>query len=238
VTNSLFTGNTSANEGGGIANFGTLLTVTNSTFSGNQGNLGGGVANTQALNVMNSTFSGNIAGTKGGGIASFGPQTTVTNSTFFGNTSFGSGGGIVSFDILNITNSTFSNNNGASGGAIDVPPAAVTTLRNTIVANSSSGGNCLVEGGGTLNNGGGNLSWPDTTCPGINKDPKLQPLANNGGKTQTMALGNGSAAINAGVDSICKAKVGAPNFGAGGQDQRGVKRPQGPHCDIGAYEFK
>ena len=34
---------------------------------------------------------------------------------------------------------------------------------------------------GTLVDGGGNLSWPDSSCPGLNQDPKLSPLAKNGG---------------------------------------------------------
>ncbi len=56
---------------------------------------------------------------------------------------------------------------------------------------------------------------------GVN--PKLGPLANNGGPTQTMALKAGSPAIDA-VQFCPPPKT----------DQRGVKR-QGP-CDVGAYE--
>ena len=100
------------------------------------------------------------------------------------------------------------------------------TLKNTIVANSPTGGNCS----GTITDGGGNLSYPDTTCPGINADPMLGPLQNNGGPTETMALGPGSAAIDAANDAICAA---AP---VNNLDQRGIARPQGPHCDIGAVE--
>ncbi len=100
------------------------------------------------------------------------------------------------------------------------------TLKNTIVANSPTGGNCS----GTITDGGGNLSYPDTTCPGINADPMLGPLQNNGGPTETMALGPGSAAIDAANDAICAA---AP---VNNLDQRGIARPQGAHCDIGAVE--
>src|SRR6185503_12185102 len=58
-------------------------------------------------------------------------------------------------------------------------------------------------------------------------DPMLAPIANNGGYTQTMALSIGSAAINTG-----------PNSGCPIYDQRGVARPQGNRCDIGAYELE
>ncbi len=56
-------------------------------------------------------------------------------------------------------------------------------------------------------------------------DPKLGPLANNGGPTLTMALLPGSPAIDAGNTSLAPAS-----------DQRGFRRPAGLAADIGAYE--
>lgn len=105
-----------------------------------------------------------------------------------------------------------------------VPPT--TILQNTIVANNLTGGNCS----GIVTDGGGNLNYPDTTCPGINADPKLGPLQNNLGPTETMALLPGSAAIDAGNDAVCAA---AP---VNNLDQRDITRPPGAHCDIGAVE--
>ena len=61
----------------------------------------------------------------------------------------------------------------------------------------------------------------------ITDDPFLGPLADNGGFTQTHALGAGSSAIDAGDPSFCPAT-----------DQRGVVRPIGSGCDIGAYEYE
>jgi hypothetical protein len=58
-----------------------------------------------------------------------------------------------------------------------------------------------------------------------NTNPQLGPLADNGGPTQTMSPLIGSPAIDAGTDSGCPAT-----------DQRGVARPQGASCDIGAVE--
>ncbi len=73
---------------------------------------------------------------------------------------------------------------------------------------------------------GNNISWPsDNNCPGAQADPKLDTLADNGGPTKTMALLAGSPAIDAGNSETCTAA-----------DQRGVTRPQGESCDIGAYE--
>jgi hypothetical protein len=233
VTNSTFSGNSAGHYGGGIANARTL-TVTSSTFSGNNATLGGGgIFNfgESTLTVSNSTFSGNSSSDPGGGIAT-GGTATVTNSTFYGNTSSNYGGGIASGGngaTLILTNSTFSANSATfDGGGILNDNFGTLTLRNTIVADSPSGGNCGNEGSAIFIDGGGNLSWPDTTCPGINSDPRLDPagLRNNGGPTQTIALLTGSAAIDAAVDGNCPTT-----------DQRGVLRPQGPHCDIGAFEL-
>jgi len=55
---------------------------------------------------------------------------------------------------------------------------------------------------------------------------KLGPLADNGGPTQTHVLGQGSVAIDAAAGSCLT------------NDQRGVHRPQGADCDVGAYEYE
>ena len=60
----------------------------------------------------------------------------------------------------------------------------------------------------------------------LSGDPLLGPLADHGGPTHTMALLPGSPALNAGDASTCPAAT----------DQRGVARPQGAGCDLGAYE--
>jgi hypothetical protein len=59
-----------------------------------------------------------------------------------------------------------------------------------------------------------------------NTDPRLGPLANNGGPTLTMALLPGSPAIDAGNTSLAPAT-----------DQRGFSRPAGLAADIGAFEY-
>jgi predicted outer membrane repeat protein len=136
------------------------------------------------------------------------------------------GGAINNYGTVTVSNSTFSGNSATSYGGGIRTYGGTGTLKNTIVANSPAGGNCS----GAITDGGGNLSYPDTTCPGMNRDPKLGPLQDNGGPTHTMALGPSSAAIDAADDAVCAA---AP---VNNLDQRGITRPQGPHCDIGAFE--
>ncbi len=242
ITSSIFSEN-NAGTGGSISNLGTL-TVTNSTFSGNRTNgtivsAGGSIYNTGTLAVTSSTFSNNNAfgagiPTAGGGISNNQGTLTVTNSTFSGNSSNGYGGGIANGSTLTVINSTFSGNSASAGSGGNLFNSGTLTLKNTILANSPSGGDCA-SSGGTINASGANLVEDGTTCtiPGnlITADPQLGPLANNGGPTQTMALLPGSPAIDAADNAICDAEP------VNHLDQRGVTRPQGTQCDIGAYEF-
>lgn len=254
VSNSTFSGNSADNDGGGIANFGGTVMVSNSIFSGNSAlGGGGGIVSTSTLAVSNSTFSGNSASIFGGGIYNTGEaivsnstfsansaddgggilnanELTVSNSTFSGNSAARYGGGILNLQTAVLTNSTLSGNSADGGGGIFNNVDSSLTLRNTVVANSPSGSNCYAYVSRPIVDGGGNLSFGDNTCPGISGDPKLGPLQNNGGPTETMALGAGSAARDAANDATCAA---AP---VNNLDQRGVTRPQGAHCDIGAYE--
>jgi hypothetical protein len=100
-------------------------------------------------------------------------------------------------------------------------------LNGTIVANNTSA-NCseqLGDGDYNLDSGSScHFSQPHSLST---SDPRLGPLANNGGPTATHALLTGSLALNAG---------GNATNGCPATDQRGVTRPQGPACDIGSYE--
>ena len=207
------------NDGGGVA--ATNITISNSTFSGNSaGTFAGGVrANT--AKISNSTFSNNNARI-GGGVAA--TNITISNSTFSGNSAPLGGGGVFASASTTISDSTFSLNSATGGGGgMYVGNAKIS---NSIIANSVSGGDCF--GTGALTSGGNNISG-DATCNFVaagdmmNTDPLLGPLANNGGPTQTHALANTGPAIDAGT---CINPA----------DQRGIARPQGVTCDIGAYE--
>jgi predicted outer membrane repeat protein len=101
-------------EGGGIFNDG-MLTVQNSTFSGNSAPsvAGGGIYNYGTLTVQNSTFSDNSTIAEGGGIFNDGTL-TVQNSTFSGNSASFDGGGIFNDGTLNLSNTIIANS-GAAG---------------------------------------------------------------------------------------------------------------------------
>lgn len=217
---------------GAIRNSGTL-NVSNSTFANNQASsTGGAINNGGELNITNSTFADNSS--SGGGAIVNSSVVNITNSTFFGNTASISGSDIDnrSGGTVNLTNSTVS---GGTGGGFR--NEGTMTLRNSIIANNTRM-NCL--NAGTLTADSHNLdtdgSCDNATTKTSGEIALAAALADNGGSTQTLAIGTNSAALDAGDDSVCAAAVGSPTFGAGGLDQRGITRPQGTHCDIGAFE--
>jgi CSLREA domain-containing protein len=202
----------------GIDNHG-ITTVTNSSLMSNGDS---GIHNYDAalLTVMSSTFSDNTDG-----IFSYLGTVTVTNSTFSSNR----GSGIYNNrGTLTVLNSTFSHNSASNGGGILNYFGATLNYANTIIANSHYGGDCVNYGaiGTNVNN-----LVEDGSCSALlSGDPNLGALADNGGLTQTMELLVGSPAIDAGDDATCAAAT------VSNLDQRGIARPQGPHCDIGAFE--
>ena len=239
LLDSAVTNSGSISNGGGIEVQGGILTLNRVTVSGNAAaGAGGGIYHTSniaganpptTLNVNLSTISGNIAqsGT-GGGIYQAGPAQVVV-STISGNTAQAGGGAIDSHADLGIGASTIaSNSTGVRNNQSN--PVFVQT---TILANT--GANCAVTSTGPFYSLGYNLDSGATcgfngTGDFANTDPKLEPtLAKNGGTTQTHALLGGSPAIDRIPTSqaLCQSST----------DQRGVARPFGSACDIGAYEY-
>jgi len=252
LTNSTVSGNTSANHGAGIYNFQNTTTLTNSTVSGNTaGNNGGGIYadNATTTTLTNSTVSGN-SGNFGGGIINSGGTLSLTNSTVSGNTAAQGGGGIRNDGgTFNLTSVTVAFNTASNGGGVSSLFSSATLL-NTIVAKNTgnptdfdgaiaagSSFNLIGNGTGTSGISNGDANSNQVGSSGSPIDPKLAPLANNGGATQTHALLFGSPAIDKGNSFTLTT------------DQRGFDRPVnlddatypnatgGDGADIGAYEL-
>lgn len=142
-----------AGSGGGIYNYYGILTITNSTISGNNTNSGsgGGILNSGPLTITNSTISGNVANSNGGGILNV-DTATITNSNISGNYA-DNGAGISNVGgtaEITITNSTISGNMGSfqngEGGGIYNNNGTLTITNSTISGNIVAGQ--AGEGGG------------------------------------------------------------------------------------------
>jgi hypothetical protein len=131
-----------------------------------------------------------------------------------------------------LTNVTFYGKSAAGGGGMYNYSTSNFEIRNTIFWSNTTTG----AGAQLYNNACDPIisySVIQSGCPAgsacpnlVTADPLLGTLGNYGGSTQTIPLLAGSSALDAGNDDVC------PDT-----DQRGVTRPQGSHCDIGAFEL-
>ena len=225
-------------NGAGIAIAGSIikhaaLQATDDTIQGNIAGDGanGGNPGAAASDIFQAGKAGNGGnGGYGGGVENvLDVATQLVNLTIAENSTGHAGlGGAASASFPAGTNGTAGHGGGVYG--LSSPP----TLQNTILYENEPGGDCR----GAIVDGGHNLVFSKPSLKGLvtdpcvfsavtSEDPKLAPLAFNGGPTQTMRLQAGSAAID---------QVPASGAGCSATDQRGVARPGGTACDIGAYE--
>jgi hypothetical protein len=173
--------------------------------------------------VTNSTISGNTAG-DGGGIRESHGAVTLVYATVVENSVFADHITTPGANILGSSSSL------ASFGSVVALPQITPAVAGPVP-------NCT---GVTTTSNGFNFS-DDASCgftAATDKqnagDPGLGAPASNGGPTQTLLPQPGSPLIDAIPVASCQAD------GASGitTDQRGVTRPQGPGCDIGAVEVE
>jgi len=233
--------------GGGINNNDGMLTIENCTISNNKvvrldsdEGAGGGIFSYQGFSIINSTISGNQAVGDGGGIyvEDDGNYPIIIDFTTF---------------TKNIADSD--NDGSGDGGGIFAESEASVNIKNSIVAandDQSPGGNVHPDcsGSGDFVTGGGNVIGNNAGCdgdfptgdpngngdmvgsPSDPIDPRLGPLSDNGGETETHALLSDSPAIDGAADCHSISSSFVP------EDQRHIGRPQGPNCDSGAYELE
>lgn len=215
--------------------------IASSTFTGNLGDSAGGPAGSGGGALGPGGLS------RGGGlfVSSSNGTIALTNLTAAGNLARTSGsgtaqgGGVYASTAspakVGLTNASLAANRAvgtptAAGG--NLRPDAGVELRSTILTGgvAAAGQEDCAPGAVSL---GHNLENRTPSQCGlivaladrIGVDPLLGPLQANGGPASTLALLAGSAAIDGGDAAQCPAA-----------DQRGVSRPQGAGCDIGAYE--
>lgn len=291
VNSSQFTGNKVTNtfaQGGAVRGEGTV-TVTGSSFAGNNGSRGGALSvGDGATKVSTTTMTGNWAA-YGGAIRQEGGDLTLTDVVIDRNgyaangTRVTTGGGGLSWGAgtAKLTNVSITNNWASYGGGFDHESGTTGLTNVTISGNAAVGGGGIDTNGGSIaltnvtiagnkapfNAGGvanragtvtakntllsGNYN-PDTQGPwncakalagasfslssdftcslGAGRDGLSLPLrllANSGGFTLAHLLQKGSPALDT-----------ATGLGCPATDQRGVARPQGTACDVGAVEMR
>lgn len=223
--NSAFSGGGVSDDAGGVKEFYA------DTLSGNQAsNNGGGFQddNQGSDHFINTTVANNTANSDGGGLWETG-HGSISFSTIAGNTSSGGVGNL--------------SNGGEGGGSYD--------MDDSIVIRGGGSGNCNGSFGFTDNgynlfdqprNAGNNCGASAANHDIITTAPKVGLLINNGGSTKTEQLLTSSPAIDNASDALCQTEPVPPSLPVAGDgvsapsDQRGIIRPQGPHCDIGAFE--
>jgi predicted outer membrane repeat protein len=212
---------------------------------------GGGIASDDSMTINDSLVADNSApGYGGGGLLIYDSGTgsqpvtvSMTNSTIAGNSAGSLGGGMIVYLVqapssLTLNNVTIAGNHvsGSPGGSgLSQGGLDAVNLENSILAGNSSSGSTPDDCAGTIHSLDYNLiqstngcTFTGTTAHNLTGvSAQLAALADNGGPNRSMALLAGSPAINAGNDATCLPR-----------DQRGVTRPQGLHCDMGAFEFE
>jgi hypothetical protein len=190
-----------------------------------------------ALVLKGTTVAGNSTPGAGGGIGISSGSARLTNSTISGNTSGGTGGGISENTTgeISLTHVTITKNESAGAGGGIVTDGGTWPVLRSIVANNDGANDCnaILVGptGKNLDEDGDCFDNPAA----IHRNPRLNPLADNGAKTPTHLPKRRSRAVDAAPGSTCP----PPN-----RDQRGVRRPQngdgepGRKCDLGAVERK
>lgn len=215
-----------------------VIDLQDSTLSQNSALACGGIVHTGILmTIVRSAITDNWASSSGGGLClaeqpgGF-AETEIANSTISHNRAV-TGAGIYAFHggALTANYTTIALNSASmAGGGLYVAQGSLVQLNHSILW-GNGGADCAFDQSGLTSMGynidGDNscLLTDPTDLPAT--DPLLGPLQNNGGPTETHALSVGSPALDAIPSDACLAT-----------DQRGVARPQGPGCDIGAFELE
>ncbi len=215
IESSTISTNTSSVRGGGLSVFGGRVRILNSTISDNQAEVGGGLASQHsALELTNCTVSQNFAHGFAGGIFYMpGVQGSLLLrlTTVSGNRATGGGGGVLMSGFSELKAVQLDHSILANGIPDDLVGDAFPAMAMANYTLIETPGNSVLAGANNL----------------LGMDPRLGPLADNGGPTLTHKPTTGSPVIGAGDPAI-------PSPPA--TDQRGSARIVGPAIDLGSVE--
>ena len=252
LSNSTVASNAAATGGGVAVTNGSLLIVS-STIAGNNASAeGGGVAvidTVSSLDILNATVSGNTAVGDGGGVFSQNTPVSLSNSTVaFNAAATGGGVGLLADgngESLSVKNSIVAANTATSAADFLAPLDIANDLEvvfslvgdsdgTSLAASSFNAGQPLADADGNLVGGGA----------GPLVDPGLEPLADQGGATQTHALLVSSFAVDAGDRTLLPQDIYDVNSNNNFTEFLPVDQRRGPAkrvvnglLDMGAFEL-
>jgi hypothetical protein len=217
---------------GSIVNYkNSAMYIYNSTIANNEARAVAGIWNEGHMNVVNSTISGNRSMSQfPGGFY----NTSENGHAALNNVT-------IAFNQNNVDNSD--SPPGWASGMMNSSFGSTLLIGNSVVANNINHNGSEVDCSGTISSVGYNLIGDTAGCTLVGDltgnltgvDPLLQPLAQNGGATQTHAIDKvspardaGNPAIPTGVGTTCQPL-----------DQRNMTRGVGlpGRCDMGAFEL-
>jgi hypothetical protein len=234
---------------GGAISSSVPLTLEADAITGNTASSsGGGVYEAATMTVSRSLIAGNTAPHGDGGgielaVPLKGTLSTISDSTVADNSAEGTGGGIDESNsseyTLQLLGDTVVGNTlseaSSQGGNFRAWSNTTIEFRDTYFAGgqAAAGGNCYYGGGAHVISLGhnaqdvedGECEFKEASGDRDNVAALLGLLQDNGGPTDTMLPAANSPLLNTGDSAHCTAS-----------DQRGVPRPQGAGCDIGAVE--
>lgn len=246
IVGSRFSANQATQRGGAVWSPGAPVGILGSVFRANRsGGRGGAIAAESELRLSSSTFVANEA-RLGGAVHQLsmergpGGRLDVVNVTFSGNEADVVGGAVMAVDHgagvrTRFVHVTFVDNRSDRAAHLhvvrdDAPPWASLRVSATVFSRARLGANCWLSAG-TVVVGVGNHAEADGSCRlGPDQDRRgpagLATLAANGGPTPTVLPRPASVLLDAIQPGDCPLV----------EDQRGIRRPFGAGCDIGAVE--
>ncbi len=214
-------------HGGGAVYLGGAVEIDRCIFANNKADSNGGAMHAPvgtSGKVLRSTAIGNSA--KFGGAFSV-PNIKFVNCTMADNTAKTQGGAIATGTHITVLHCTLVGNSAPAGSGVS---GVKMTIRNTIIEQGKGGGADCDLKGSTVD--ASNLIG-DGSCKAVIKGGSgTLKLGAWGGSTPTIALAALATPIDAANDAACADKD------VMGTDQRGIARPQGKGCDIGAFEWQ
>ena len=263
ISDCAFTNNLADMIGGAIY-VSSNLTIARSTFTSNRSANGGALVPTGASNTITGcTFRSNAATQfYGGAVYAYGAaRTAIDGCAFLSNSSANFGGAVTLGSVagtMSITNSTFAGNSApTNGSAVVLNASSLTMAFCTVTGSTGSAALHILNGAWSIKasiiagNARGDLSpfghyesgdynilasvsgasFSGMLGDVVGEAVALDPVSGYGGPTPTVRLPAGSLAVDAIPAADCASYAGPL-----AADQRGLPRPAGGRCDVGAFE--